>query len=324
MDEGLALLARTIDMCPHIFVTNPSQLSAQLLGRLQPDKSPGLEKLLADCRGWTGAAQLKPLTNSLPPPGNLVRVFPGHTDIFRCALQRRWHTLLSASADGTARVWRINGETLAALDGSAGPVNYATFSHDGQWIVTTYEERGARLWSDAGALVHVFESPTSCVWAAFSPDDALVMARVVITSRACGAGPASRGHARQTFAAGRARRVQSRRAHDRDGIPDRTACLWSADGRALAEYIGHTESVARAIFSPDGAHVLTGSSDNTARIWDLQGHSLETLEGHTGPVNHVVYSPDGALIATASNDNTSRLWRASGDSWRYSRDTRAG
>jgi hypothetical protein len=86
VDEGLTLLARTIDMCRHIFVTDPSQLSAQLLGRLQPDKSPGLEKLLADCRNWTGAAQLKPLTNSLPPPGNLVRVFPGHTDILQmCA-----------------------------------------------------------------------------------------------------------------------------------------------------------------------------------------------------------------------------------------------
>ena len=112
VDEGLTLLARTIDMCRHIFVTDPVA-ERPASRRLQPDKSPGLEKLLADCRNWTGAAQLKPLTNSLPPPGNLVRVFPGHTDILQmCAFSGDGTRLLSASATGrpvsggsTARPW---------------------------------------------------------------------------------------------------------------------------------------------------------------------------------------------------------------------------
>jgi hypothetical protein len=46
--------------------------------------------------------------------------------------------------------------------------------------------------------------------------------------------------------------------------------LWDAKtGAALATLSGHAASVNSALFSPDGARVVTASDDNTARLWQL-------------------------------------------------------
>ncbi len=66
-----------------------------------------------------------------------------------------------------------------------------------------------------------------------------------------------------------------------------------------------------AVFSPDGARIVTASSDNTAKVWDARtGAKLVDLAGHTDTVNSAVFSPDGARILTASLDNTSKVWDA--------------
>jgi len=74
---------------------------------------------------------------------------------------------------------------------------------------------------------------------------------------------------------------------------------------------GHTNKVASAAWSPDGARIVTASADNTARVWDAKtGAQLALLQGHTGPVYSAAWSPDGARIVTASWDNTARVWDA--------------
>ena len=74
---------------------------------------------------------------------------------------------------------------------------------------------------------------------------------------------------------------------------------------------GHGTSVNSAVFSPDGARVLTASYDNTARLWDAaSGQELRVLRGHEHQVNSAVFSPDGARVLTASDGNTARLWDA--------------
>ncbi len=69
-----------------------------------------------------------------------------------------------------------------------------------------------------------------------------------------------------------------------------------------------------AVFSPDGACVLTASHDRTARLFDrASGREIARFQGHRGWVRSAVFSPDGACVLTASNDGTARLFdRASG------------
>jgi WD40 repeat protein len=75
---------------------------------------------------------------------------------------------------------------------------------------------------------------------------------------------------------------------------------------------GHSDSVGRAAWSPDGTRIVTTSWDGTAKVWDAStGIEIFTLSGHTDWVNHAAWSPDGTRIVTASSDDTAKVWNAS-------------
>jgi len=74
---------------------------------------------------------------------------------------------------------------------------------------------------------------------------------------------------------------------------------------------GHTKGVLTALFSPNGARVLTTSQDNTARVWDARtGRALATLGGARAAVSSAAFSPDGRRVVTGDADNTARVWDA--------------
>jgi WD40 repeat protein len=59
---------------------------------------------------------------------------------------------------------------------------------------------------------------------------------------------------------------------------------------------GHEDPILAAVFSPDGATVLTGSRDGTAKLWSSDsGECLKTLEGVEGAISAAAFSPDFAL-----------------------------
>ncbi|MBP7933520.1 MAG: serine/threonine protein kinase [Phycisphaerae bacterium] len=90
-------------------------------------------------------------------------------------------------------------------------------------------------------------------------------------------------------------------ASDRDALVLRQPMLLRGNS-------GWTRS---AVFSPDGARILTASGDQTARIWDaVTGRKLVVLWGHTSLVERATFSPDNRLVLTGSADQTARLWDA--------------
>jgi WD40 repeat protein len=218
-----------------------------------------------------------------------VSVLTGHTESVNSAIfSPDGQRILTASFDGTARLWGASGTLLATLQGHTAPITstefspnrtriltatIAEFSPDGQRILTVSGDGMARLWDANGQPLATLQGHTDRVRSAvFSPDGMRILTAAY----------------------------------------DRTARLWDLSGKPLTILQGHTDRVYDAVFSPDGGHILTASKDQTARLWNLSGNLLATLQGHTSPLVSAVFSPDGQSILTTSEEGMAQLWDVSG------------
>ena len=263
-----------------------------------PEAATALYDLLA---GWPEPAALR-----------------GHTGrVTSAAWSPDGKSLVTASDDGTARVWdAASRQLLHTLIGHTNVVRSAAWSPDGKSLVTASEDNTARVWDAAsGQLRLTLTGHTDAVLsAAWSPDGkSLVTASGGGTARVW---DAASGQLRATF-------------------DDHTGALfsaaWSPDGKSLVTasgggpvrvwdvasrqlrltLTGHTAQVLSAAWSPDGRQIVTASADGTARVWDAaNGHPLHTLTGHISYVYMAAWSPDGRQILTASADGTARVWDA--------------
>ncbi|HTT84839.1 MAG TPA: TIR domain-containing protein, partial [Rhizomicrobium sp.] len=225
--------------------------------------------------------------------------------------------LVTASGDGTARIWDAQTTRLrAVLRGHKGTVYDATYNPDGTRIVTASADGTARIWNaQTGTQIAVLRGHTANVHsAAYSRDGSrIVTASSDETARIWDARSGAQigsliGHQGIVYDA----------AFSPDGTrivtasDDKTARIWdAASGRLIAALRGHKGFLYSARYSPDGARIVTASYDKTAGIWDAQsGQLIAMLRGHDGLVEQAQWSPDGTRILTASDDKTARIWDA--------------
>ncbi len=251
--------------------------------------------------------------------------------------------ILTASAAGTVRFWdgtscvslasysvgdnwaKSSNEQPDSEQGSPparhkGSIVSARMSPDSRWLLTTSDDRTARLWdATSGNPISIPLCHASYVNSAvFSPDGNRVLT-------------ASSDNTARLWDAASGESLMEPMRHEgyvlsADFSPDgkqiltasedRTARLWDAiSGQPLIDPICHEEAIHSAVFSPDGRCILTASSDKTARLWDAAtGHPLGEPLRHTATVRWASFSPDGTKILTASDDTTARLWdTASGE-----------
>lgn len=194
--------------------------------------------------------------------------------------------VLTASDDGTAKLWEWTlpaanageavkeptAKVIRTFEGHADRVRFAAFSDDGKFIVTTSDDKTARLWNaETGEMLHPFVGHQWAVLAAaFSKDG-----KRLIT-----------------------------------GSEDNLAKVWNVEsGACELTLAGHTAPVASVAFAPDSARVLSGSRDQVAKLWDAKtGKEILTLNRHTDDVTSVSFSPDGRQILTGSRDGTAVIW----------------
>jgi WD40 repeat protein len=62
---------------------------------------------------------------------------------------------------------------------------------------------------------------------------------------------------------------------------------------------GHTGTVTRVAWHPNGTLLASSSEDQSVLIWQAErGEVLRRLKGHEGPVYDVAWSPDGSRLAS--------------------------
>ena len=205
----------------------------------------------------------------------LLQVFTHQSGVFSVEFSADARRLVTASSDGTARVWDAHtGAALSPMLVHTGEVACAGFSPDGQRVVSASLDNTARVWDarTGRPMTAPLAHASNVLYAAFSPDG-----RRVVT-----------------------------------GSGDKTARVWDATtGQPVAPPLAHEDVVWPAAFSPDGRFVVTGSQDETARVWDAEtGRPVTPPLQHAGKVWWATFSPEGKYVATASEDKTARIWDA--------------
>ena len=225
---------------------------------------------------------------------------------------------VTASADGTARVWRTeDGQEVATLEHGA-PVVRARFAAESARVITAGDDATAKVWDAAtGEPIATLEAGGGAlVDAALSPDGAAAVT-------ASGDGRAqlwdvAAGTSRPlAHPGGNLRAVgfspDGRRLVTAGGGGGRTGSVivWDQRGRRVAGPLRHRAVVEDAAFSPDGRRLATATRDSEAAVWELpSGRRVSRLRGHTGVVIDVEFDSFGEWVLTAGYDGTARLWQA--------------
>jgi WD40 repeat protein len=180
--------------------------------------------------------------------------------------------VVTASADGLARVWAANGALIAELKGHQGSINSVAFSPDGTRIITASNDKTARVWTSDGSLVTEIKRQGEHGmkhWERWG----------------------TRLDPSTVFSADGARLVTTL---------GEKAWMWKSDGALIAELEGHKVLVNSAAFSADGRYVATTSIDGKARVYGLDGGLVAELPHEKPIVSSAAFSADGTRVVTVS------------------------
>lgn len=246
----------------------------------------------------------------------LVRTFARHhRPVWAAAMSPDRRTIVTASEDGTAIVWRDrdgswqgSAEIAAVLPKFAehrGPLYAVAFSPDGSRVATAGHDKRVLLWK---------------------PDDVQAFEYDQILARG-GSDPVARtaeapfttleGHTAAVRAlsfSGDGKRLLS-------GSSDNTMIVWDVDrGREIKRLRGHSDTVAACRFAPqvEGTIIASGSHDGAAKFWDVDAYSeqqvllAKVLTGHDDAVLSADFDHTNQRIVTASRDRTARIWQLGG------------
>src|SRR5581483_1169180 len=127
------------------------------------------------------------------------------------------------------------------LTGHTDGVNTATFSRDGNFVLTSSWDKSARIWNwKTGKMVATLQEP-----------------------RQTGGEAGNEGVRAAAFSAD-GRYVVT-------GSHDHLVYVWDwqrTTAAPVATLTGNLAPITSVSFSPDGRYVLTSSQDDTARVWD--------------------------------------------------------
>jgi WD40 repeat protein len=195
--------------------------------------------------------------------GQELQVFRGHTDTsWDLALSPDGTDVLSASYDGTARLWDIQtGQEIRQFRGHTGAVDSVAFSSDGQRILTGGADGVVLLWDiEPHPELPILDGKNGGMFGvAFSPDGTHLATNVV----------------------------------------NNVLQMWDVDsGKLLWSKKGNGFALWALAFSPNGEYLLSGNMDGVTTLWDAEtGQEVRqfTSQG-LDEINALAFSPDGKTI----------------------------
>ncbi len=226
--------------------------------------------------------------------------------------------LVSASFDGSARIWSDDGSLRAVWKVDRPSRFRASWNPDGRLVATGGIGTVLKLWDREGRPVQTSSKFGQVAHLAWSPDGERLVVSWDFVSKPIAAvfqldgtaGPELQGHTdRIEDVAWNPRTNQIATASS-----DKTIRLWSADGKPGPELTGHTAAVNSLAWSPDGQMLASGGADGTFRLWSADGKQIRVLAdpSYTGTLTGVSWSPDGQFVAAGGTDLLVHVWNVKG------------
>jgi WD40 repeat protein len=252
-------------------------------------------------------------------------------DVVELAFTPAGNLLVSASLDGTARVWDMNPDTSSYgkelrrftceqvnPDKACGITSMA-MSQDGQVALFGTNDGNIAMWNPvSGTLIRYMDKSV----AAGSPIKALAISASGLRALA-GLNDGRLVHWYLTK--GKALGVMPERATTPitsvafnpggqfgvTGDDNGLITLWDLESNlALRTFSGHEETVTSIEFIPETNIFFSTSWDNTIMEWDADnGRVIRDFHGHDGGVNAISVHPDGDFIASGGFDIQVRTWQ---------------
>ncbi|TBR58721.1 hypothetical protein B4U84_22795 [Westiellopsis prolifica IICB1] len=235
------------------------------------------------------------------------------------------HTLVSAGADSTIKMWHVGARDLIdILHKHNGMVRCVAFTPDGRMLATGGDDRTICFWDlmQRRVIVTLSLDDTAAHSLALSQDGEIIVTgsyRKIKVWQVCqqpqGKTPntqllhALTGHSHIVTSLA----MSSDRKILVSGSRDKTIKIWQLEtGELLHTLKGHADGVYAIALSPDGQTIASGSADQTIKLWYLQtGELLATFTGHHHTVTAVAFTASGEILVSGSLDKTIKIWQRS-------------
>lgn len=278
--DSLAL-RETLRLSAHALEQDPTQLLAQLRGRLSTE-APS-QKLAGMLQPTPAAlpAVLHPVLSGLYSPGErLLLTFWKHGGAVRAlALTKDNTRVLSACLMDNSPyrgliLWDLySGQEIRRLSGHSDVVLDMAMLPDGRRAIS------------------VSADSTLCIW---DLNDGSLLRRLT--------GQSSAIRAVDVTADGR---------YAVSGADDGTVAVWDLRAMVLTNiFMPHSKKIMSVCTTPNGMHVISASFDYSINISSLPtGHVFKSAkQAHNGAIQALALNAEGTLLASASDDKTIKIW----------------
>jgi WD40 repeat protein len=203
-----------------------------------------------------------------------LRRFQGHTAaVVDLAFLRGSRDVVTASLDGTVRIWELQSEQQLHIFDVASPVVSFAVCGEDRFAVLGPDSNRVKLYglTDGSVMGELESHAVALLDVACSSDGTHVAAAGV----------------------------------------DGHVYVWnSVDSTLCAELSGHLGRVSAVALNRDGSQLVSGGDDGTVRIWNVvEQTELRQFEGHSGAVNCVAFAPDGTMAVSGGQDRKACIWK---------------
>ncbi len=250
------------------------------------------------------------------------RSIPAHDDIvtYLTYIPDR-NLLVSASDDGTVKLWREDGQLAGTLSVGTSCVNEVQFVPSRNWLVTANGDGTIKVW-DATTHQQLMtlgphEKPVSCL--AIDPEGQTIVAG--LTDHDPARHQAEGLVVIWDVSSASVRRVLTnvqRNVHDLELRDDGQLFVASGNlvhrfhlgsGKEVQQYKTHWGHVTSLDFSPDGEKMVSAGHDGLAVLWNIESGALLELMRHPASLTCVRYLDDSRILTTSREGNM-YIWDA--------------